>query len=162
MNCDPEGVGLGETCSIQPQGWGSRPRHTEVLSFYQESLSLFLGVCQRILEDLKAEHETGFFQRIKWQSQAKMGSETDRLGLTVRQTNWETGRHTDLEKGRQKDRQTHRQKDIDRQTERRVERLWIIDLEARYRQKRLLSCEKADQNTQLIKGKTNRAKDIKK
>ena len=54
---------------------------------------------------------------------AKMGSETDRLGLTVRQTNWETGRHTDLEKGRQKDRQTHRQKDIDRQTERRVERL---------------------------------------
>ena len=35
-------------------------------------------------------------------------------------------------------------------------------LEARYRQKRLLSCEKADQNTQLIKGKTNRTKDIKK
>ena len=35
-----------------------------------------------------------------------MGSETDRLGLTVRQTNWETGRHTNLEKGRQKDRQT--------------------------------------------------------
>ena len=60
MNCDPEGVGLGETCSIQPQGWGSRPRHTEVLSFYQESRSLFLGVCQRILEDLKAEHETVF------------------------------------------------------------------------------------------------------
>lgn len=90
------------------------------------------------------------------------GRQTVRLGLTVRQTNWETGRHTDLEKGRQKDRQTHRQKDIDRQTERRVERLWIIDLEARYRQKRLLSCEKADQNTQLIKGKTNKTKDIKK
>lgn len=84
------------------------------------------------------------------------------MGLTVRETNWETGRHTDLEKRRQLDRQTHRKKDIDRQTERRVERLWIIDLEARYRQKRLLSCEKADQNTQLIKGKTNRTKDIKK
>lgn len=97
-------------------------------------------------------------EQIDWQT----GRQTVRLGLTVRQTNWETGRHTDLEKGRKKDRQTHRQKDIDRQTERWVERLYIIDLEARYRQKRLLSCEKADQNTQLIKGKTNRTKDIKK